>query len=192
MSNITGTMSNTRCARTVPTSVAHRPLRRGTLRVSTATRASSPILPGRTAFANRPTENAEKTVVGFGCGGGIAELITVVHASARTTTEARLMAMATTTHSHTTAVNASPIARKLGPRHQKSANTAPRKTTASASRPASDLGGWIRLTPRRIRRCRRGGPRSRPRRSAAASARGRRRPSPRGEARPRAATRLRP
>src|SRR5438270_12124099 len=103
-------MSKTRCARTVPTNVAHSPCRRGTLRVSTATRASSPIRPGRTAFAKRPTENAEKTVVGFGCGAGMAELMTVVHASARATTEARLIAIATTTHSHTTEVDAAPIA----------------------------------------------------------------------------------
>ena len=80
--------------------------------------------PGRTAFAKSPTENAEKTVIGFGCGGGIAERMTVVHASARTTTERRLNAIATTTHSQTTAVNASPIARKLGPRQMKSATTA--------------------------------------------------------------------
>ncbi len=76
-------MSKTRCASTVPTSVAHSPFRRGSLRMRTATRASSPMRPGRTAFANSPTENAEKTVSGFGCGGGIAERITVVQASAR-------------------------------------------------------------------------------------------------------------
>ena len=37
-------------------------------RFSTATRASSPIRPGRTAFANRPTENAEKTSMKLGWG----------------------------------------------------------------------------------------------------------------------------
>ena len=40
---------------------AARPRPRGTWRRSTATRASSPIRLGRTAFASRPTENAEKT-----------------------------------------------------------------------------------------------------------------------------------
>ena len=39
-------MSKTRCANTVPTSVAHAPLRPGIFRVRTATRANSPTLPG--------------------------------------------------------------------------------------------------------------------------------------------------
>src|SRR5438034_768479 len=41
-------------------------------RLRTATRASSPIRPGRTALANSPTENAEKTSGKPGWGGGIA------------------------------------------------------------------------------------------------------------------------
>ena len=39
-----------------------RPAARGIRRASTATRASSPTRPGSTTFANRPTQNAEKTV----------------------------------------------------------------------------------------------------------------------------------
>ena len=62
--------------------------------------------PGRTAFANSPTENAENTVSGFGCGSGIACRMTVVHASARATTDTRLKPIATTTHCHSTRVNA--------------------------------------------------------------------------------------
>ena len=93
-------MSKTRCANTVPTSVAHAPLRSGIFRVSTATRASSPTRPGSRAFANRPTEKAEKTSGTRGCGGSIAEWMTVVQASARATTERRFSAIATTTHSH--------------------------------------------------------------------------------------------
>ena len=69
-------MSKTRCANTVPTSVGHAPLRPGIFRVRTATRASSPIRPGSTAFANRPTEKAEKTSGTRGRGGSIAEWIT--------------------------------------------------------------------------------------------------------------------
>ena len=65
-------MSKTRCANTVPTRIAHAPFRSGIFRVSTATRASSPMRPGSTAFAKSPTENAEKTSITPGCGGGIA------------------------------------------------------------------------------------------------------------------------
>src|SRR5438477_35064 len=61
-------------------SVAHA-LLPGSLRFSTATRASSPIRPGSTAFANRPTENPEKTSRKPGTGGGMAWWITVRHAS---------------------------------------------------------------------------------------------------------------
>ena len=88
----TGITSKTRCAKTVPTSVAHAPFRPGSLRVRTATRASSPMRPGSTAFANSPTENAEKTSIARGRGGSIAEWITVVQASARTTTESEVEA----------------------------------------------------------------------------------------------------
>ena len=69
---MTGMMSKTRCANTVPTRIAHAPFRSGIFRVSTATRASSPMRPGSTAFAKSPTENAEKTSITPGCGGGIA------------------------------------------------------------------------------------------------------------------------
>ncbi len=66
-------MSKTRCANTVPTSVAHTPLRPGIFRVSTPTRASSPTRPGSRAFANKPTEKAEKTSGTRGRGGSIAK-----------------------------------------------------------------------------------------------------------------------
>ena len=62
---------------------------------STATRASSPIRPGRTAFASRPTENAEKTVRKRGCGGSSAWSIVSRQASARNSTERRLRPSAT-------------------------------------------------------------------------------------------------
>ena len=133
-------MSKTRCAKTVPTSVAQAPLRPGILRVRTATRASSPIRPGSTAFAKRPTEKAEKTSGAFGCGGGIALWITVVQASARAMTESRLSAIATATHCHSTAVNASPIEARLGPRHQSSATKPASSGRPSAARPSPDRG----------------------------------------------------
>ena len=124
-------MSKTRCANTVPTSVAHAPLRRGVFRVRTATRASSPIRPGRTAFAKRPTQKAEKTSGSRGCGGSIAEWMTVVQARTRATTERRFSVIATTTHSHCTALNASPIAVRLPCLHQSSPATAARKSRPS-------------------------------------------------------------
>src|SRR5256885_351205 len=133
-------MSKTRCANTVPMSVAHVPFRLGSFRVSTATRASSPILPGRTAFANRPTENAEKTRGTPGCGSSMAEWMTVVQATARATTERRLSAIATTTHSQRTARNASPIAARLSRRHQSTPATAARKRSPSVKR-ATPLSG---------------------------------------------------
>ena len=77
--------SNARCANTVPTSVAHAPRSPGMWRVSTATRASSPTRPGMVAFASSPTENAEKTWMNRGCGGGTASSITVAQANARAT-----------------------------------------------------------------------------------------------------------
>ena len=61
MSAITGKMSKTRWATTEPTSVAQMPRRPGSRRVKTATRASSPMRPGNTAFAKRPTPNADRT-----------------------------------------------------------------------------------------------------------------------------------
>ena len=111
-------MSKTRCAKTVPTSVAQRPFRGGVFRVSTATRASSPILPGRTAFARRPTQKAEKTSWKRGLGGGIAWLITICQAMLLATIERRLSATAAATHSHLTAWKASGMAFQSGPRHQ--------------------------------------------------------------------------
>src|SRR5229473_1540601 len=125
MRSTTGTRSKTRCANTVPTSVAQRPFRFGSFRASTATRASSPIRPGRTAFANSPTEKAENTSRLLGYGGGIAWRMTVRQAIARATTEARLSPTAAATHCQRTVVNASPIALQLGPRHQSSTATTP-------------------------------------------------------------------
>src|SRR5215467_5360133 len=126
-------MSKTRCANTVPTSVAHAPLRPGIFRVSTATRASSPTRPGSRAFANRPTEKAENTSGTRGRGGSIAEWITNVQARARAITERRFSAIATATHSHCTALNALPIPSRLPRRHQNrptsdARTTSPRKT----------------------------------------------------------------
>ena len=122
-SSTTGTRSNTRCANTVPTSVAHAPLRRGILRVSTATRASSPIRPGSTAFANSPTENAEKTSADAGCGGGIAESD---HGRPRERARDDREEVERDRDGDPLPpdrANASPIPVKVGPRHQSSAAT---------------------------------------------------------------------
>ncbi len=83
-----------RWANTVPISVAHTPLRPGSRRASTAARPISPTRPGSTAFANSPTENAEKTSLNPGRGGAIACRITVFQASERAITENRLSATA--------------------------------------------------------------------------------------------------
>src|SRR5437868_10731856 len=96
--------------------------------------------PGSTAFAKRPTENAENTSMLLGYGGGIAWRITVRHAIARATTEARLSPTATATHCHRTTVNASPIAVQLGPRHQSRTATSPMKMIVIAKRVAPDRG----------------------------------------------------
>ena len=93
-----GKRSNIRCAKTEPISVAVVPLRPGMRRRSTATRASSPTRPGSTAFAKRPTENAEKTSGNAGCGRSIDCLIAVSHANARASTERRLSPIAVITH----------------------------------------------------------------------------------------------
>ena len=114
-SSAAGMTSNARCANTVPTSVAHAPRSLGMWRVSTATRASSPTRPGIVAFASSPIENAEKTCMNRGCGGGTASSITVAQANARATTETRLRPIATTSHSHSTARNASPTSLQSGP-----------------------------------------------------------------------------
>src|SRR6266571_5230089 len=101
---------------------------------STATRASSPIRPGSTAFANSPTEKAEKTSGKLGLGSGIAWLMTVRQATARTATDRRLSSTAAATQRHSTAVNASPIELQDGPRHQSSATTPAAATTTIAAR----------------------------------------------------------
>ena len=88
MSRSDGTRSKSRWAKTVP--IERGPGARSARRHlagQDATRASSPIRPGSTAFANRPTEKAEKTSWKRGCGGGIAWSITIFQASARTITE---------------------------------------------------------------------------------------------------------
>src|SRR3954453_8487180 len=77
-------MSKTRWADTVPKRVDHAPLRPGIFRCSTATRASSPTLPGSRAFANRPTEKAEKTSGTRGRGGSMAEGMTGLAGEGRT------------------------------------------------------------------------------------------------------------
>src|SRR5262249_51151514 len=157
-------MSKTRCANTVPTSVAHAPLRPGIFRVRTATRASSPTRPGSRAFANRPTEKAEKTSGTRGRGGSIAEWITNVQARARAITESRFSRIATTTHSQRTALNALPIPSRLPRRHQNrptsdARTTSPRKTRrirldgtrkyCLGSNPSRAIivGGPVRLRP---------------------------------------------
>ena len=139
-SSTTGTTSKTRWANTVPTSVGHAPFRSGILRVSTATRASSPILPGSTAFAKSPTENAENTSGAAGCGGRNAERITIVHAAARARTDKRLRAIETATHCHSTDANASAIAVTLGPRQTNNAMSPARTGSPSATLPAVDFG----------------------------------------------------
>ena len=150
--------------------------------------------PGSTAFAKRPTENAEKTSMLLGCGGGIACRMTVRQAIARATTDARLRPTATATHSQRTFVNASPIALKLGPRHHSSTATRPMKMIVIAKRVAFDRGNRLsaRLTlfMQRLRcRCRGAAARWRPTRRAAVRACARRCPSPAGVAHPRAAPR---
>src|SRR6266511_4103272 len=94
---IAATRSKTRWAKTVPRSVGHVPSRSGSFRLRTATRASSPIRPGRTAFANSPIEKAENTSENRGCGSGIAWVITVRQAIARTRTESRFSPTAAAT-----------------------------------------------------------------------------------------------
>ena len=133
-----------RCAKTVPTSVAQTPLRRGSLRTSTATRASSPIRPGSTAFAISPTENAEKIERKRGHGFGIAASITCVHANARATTESRLKPIATATHSQRTAVNASPTVCQFGPWKTSSAIT---PASPAITKPRRSHGFRRRLRP---------------------------------------------
>ena len=70
-------------------------------------REPSPIRPGSTAFASRPTQKAENTSGKRGRGGGIAWLITICQAKLRATIESRLSATAAATYSHRTAWKAS-------------------------------------------------------------------------------------
>ena len=59
---VAGTRSKSRWAKTVPMSVALVPGgASGRCRRKVATRASSPSLPGTTAFASKPTPNADST-----------------------------------------------------------------------------------------------------------------------------------
>ena len=91
------------------------------LRLRTATRASSPMRPGRTAFANRPTPNAEKTARNGGSAAGIACSITLFQAPARAITDRRLSAIAATTHCQATNLNASATRPQSGPCQTKNA-----------------------------------------------------------------------
>ena len=95
--NATGKRSNSRCANTVPSSVALVPFPCGKLRRRTATRASSPARAGSTAFPSNPIPKAEKTWPNGGCGSGSAWSIVSRHESDRASTEIRLRRTPTTT-----------------------------------------------------------------------------------------------
>src|SRR5581483_11630293 len=131
---IAGKRSNARCAKTEPISVGQTPLRPGSRRVSTPTRATSPTRPGSTTFANRPTQNAAKTSRNRGCGGGIAWWMVVFQQSERTTTESRLRPTAANTQTHVTTVNAPRTACQSGPRHQSSTAATPSNGSGRSSR----------------------------------------------------------
>ena len=164
ISAITATRSKTRCAKTVPSKRAQAPGCFMRL-LSTATRASSPIRPGRIAFANRPTENAEKTSMKLGWGGSNACTITVRHASARMSTESRFRATAAATQRHSTAANAFATPPHAGPCHQSAANTPTAASTTSAARTRTLCTNLTaRLPP--VRRSPRAAARCRPRSSA--------------------------
>ena len=105
-SSSAGKRSNSRWAKTVPTSVPLEPRPRGTWRRSTATRASSPIRPGSTAFPSSPTENAEKTWSKRGCGGSSAWLIVSCQAIERRSTEKRFSPSANAIQAQLTRSNA--------------------------------------------------------------------------------------
>src|SRR5919109_533709 len=132
--------SNIRCAKTVPTIVAHVPGRRRRCRVTTATRASSPTRPGSAAFPSRPTQKAEKTTRQRGHGGGTACVMTMRQADERTATENRLMTTAIPTQNHDTARKASPTSERSGPRQTTSAAT-PATTAATSAARAVRLRG---------------------------------------------------
>ncbi len=108
--------------------------------VSTATRASSPIRPGSTAFAKRPTPKAENTRRKGGCGGGNAWSITVFQASARATTESRFNTIAVITQCQVTSVNASTTSPQSGARQTSSAIAPTTKGSVARRRPQLERG----------------------------------------------------
>ncbi len=136
-STVVGSRSNIRCAKTVPTSVAKIPLRPGIRRASTATRPSSPTRPGRVAFANSPTQNAEKTSRNPGRGAVTASRITVFQAAARTTTEQRFRKTARTIHGQLTEPKVSRTRCQSGPRHQISEIATANRTNGDEQAPAA-------------------------------------------------------
>ena len=118
--------ARTRCRRASPTA----PRRRGSLRVSTATRASSPIRPGSTAFAKRPTENAEKTSRLPGCGS--AHRLVDHRAPRERAHDDRREVERDRDDDPLPSHRRERVADracKLGPRHQSSATTPPMKTS---------------------------------------------------------------
>src|SRR5207342_3031362 len=98
-----------------------------------------------TAFAKRPTPNAEKTARNGGCGGGIACSITWFQAAALAITDTRLSAIAATTHSQATNRKASATRCQFGPRQMKNATIAENATITRTERPHVALGSF---TPR--------------------------------------------
>ena len=82
---------------TDPISVAVVPLRSGNAPAQYGGARISPTRPGRTALANRPTQNAEKTRRNFGGGGSIDCSMQVCHEIDRATTERQVEAIATAT-----------------------------------------------------------------------------------------------
>ena len=121
---ITATRSNTRCAKTVPSS-------RAQARLPAVDAGSAPrrararrLFPGASRSRRGPTENAEKTSMKLGCGGSKACTMTVRHASVRASTESRFSPTAAATQFHSTALNTSPTAPQAGPRHQRSSDHA--------------------------------------------------------------------
>ena len=116
MSISDGITSNTRCAKTVPSSVGVAPSAPGIFRVSTPTRANSPIRPGSTAFASSPMPKAENVRENLGVSFGSASRMTVCQANARVTAESRLKMTAATTQRSSTTRNASATAPHSGPR----------------------------------------------------------------------------
>ena len=106
---VAGTRSNRRCAKTVPTSAALVPAgASGRWRRRVATRASSPSLPGTTAFAKRPTPKEESTCTSRGwLRAGRAWRIVSRHESARQRVDTTFRRSARTIQLQTTNRNAS-------------------------------------------------------------------------------------